>query len=336
MADIPSLIANRVNNPGLRERQFEFTQERAQQTDLLKAQQEARAQALAERDLALKATTLQHETQQAYDTADFLKHFQGVQHNDPKYEDKIAQLAATYPLAGGDKSVQEIVGIRNTARQNYLEATKSGGAYELPEGPARDTYHKVFGDTADVNAARAAGKSVEAGEKAVRDAVSQGFLTADDFAHTEGAPLPPVYNKDGSINYQQAQLLAAQRSGKTVGKVAVGEDKDLALAQAYVTSYLKKPESYDEDPNGKELFNIYSKKLLDHERGKTNSAAGPAATSPEAPGAPATPAQPAGTPAPTLAATPKNVVSAEDYAALAPGETFISNGKLGRKPLPKK
>lgn len=329
MADPASTIAGRFGN--LKERQFQFTQDRADVTDALNQQKQARDQALAEKTMAIEGTKLQHETQQALDTADFLKHFQNVQHTDPHYEDKIAQLAATYPLAGADKSVQTVLDIRNTARKTYQDATKQGGAYEFPEGPARDTFHKTFAATGDLNAARAGAKATSENEKALRDAVSQGYLTAADFAHPEGQPLPQIYNQDGSLNYQHAQDIAAQRAGQTTGKVARAEDMDLKTAQTYVQSYLRDSgKMLEEDPNAKELYGLYSQKLLDNARkGAAAAAAQPGstpATQPESPGTAPTGA------APTLTATPNNVASQADYEALPPGATFLFNGKLGRKP----
>lgn len=298
MADPASIIAGRFGN--LKERQFQFTQDRADVTDALKTQQEARAQALAEKTMAIEGTKLQHETQQALDTADFLHHFQNVQHTDPKYEDKIATLAATYPLAAGDKNVAAVLGIRNDARKTYLDATKQGGAYDFAEGPARDAFHKTFAATNDLNAARAAGKTTTEGIKAVREAKAQGYLTAEDFATPAGQPLPSVYNQDGTINFQQAQDLAAERAGKTTGATVKAEDRNLSTAQTYVTSYLRNPQAMlEDDPNAKELYTLYSGQLLDHARKNTAAvAAQPGST-------PATqPSSPGVAPAPVAVAAP--------------------------------
>lgn len=318
MADPASIIANRVG--GLRERKFEFTQERANITDALKTQQEARAQALAEKTLAIEASKLQRQTQADLDASDFLKHFQNV-HPGPDYESQRDQLTALYPFAGHDETVRSLVQDKNGAQNTYRETTKSGGAYDFPEGPSRNTFHKVFQSTGDINQARAAAKQDVEGIKAVREARAQGYLTNEDFATPEGQPLPKTFNSDGSINYQYAQDLAAERAGKTTGKVTKAEDLGLKTAQSYVTSYLTNREKMvEEDPNAAELYKIYSQQLLDHARAGTTP-------TPTATGAPAS-TQPSG---PTIS-TPKSVVTAEDYAALAPGEPFISNGRLGKKP----
>ncbi len=269
MADpIANIIAGRMGN--LRERQFEYKQQRDEVADALASQREARAQAIAESQLALEAIRLQQETQEAYDTADFLKHFQAVKHTDPRYEDKVAALAATFPLAGGNKNVQAIVGVRNTARKDYMDAIKTGGMYDFAEGTPRNVFRKTFDQTGDLNAARAAAKQDQEQLKSVREAVAQGHLTNDDFTVQPGQPPPPTLNQDGSINYQNALNLAAGRAGKTTGKAAQEVDKDLASAQSFVLSYLKNQEAgIEPDPTAAQLYTIYANKLLSYEQSKT-------------------------------------------------------------------
>lgn len=318
MPDPTSAIAERYGAP------TSIREQVAIDNQQLRALAEARQQALAERQLAVEASKLQRQTQQDYDAADFLKHFQNV-HPGPEYEKQRDQLAATYPLSGHDETVRALVQDKNSTHANYLEAAKAGGANEFPEGPARDAFHKAFAATSDINAARAEGRNTAAADKAVREAVSQGYLTRADFTTPEGAPLSTLHNADGTINYRAAQDLAAERAGKTTGATSKAEDRDLGTAQTYVTSYLRNPAGMlEDDPNAKELYTLYSQKLLEHARG-TQPAAAP------------TPApNPAGAVAPTLSTTPAAVTSQADYESLPPGATFLFNGKLGRKPQPAK
>lgn len=265
----------------LAEQKFQFTQKQAGHNEELRRLENARAQALAEKKLMIDATNLQRQTQADLDAADYLKHFQHIQPNDPNYENKRDALAATFPMAGHDDTVKATVNDRNVARQTYIETTKSGGAYDYPEGPARDTFHKVFAKTGDFNQAKAGAKQIAEGEKAVREAKAQGYLTAEDFATPDGQPLPAVFNPDGSINYRKAQDIAAERAGKTTGATLKQEDREMATAQAYVTSYLKdKEKMVEEDPNASELFKLYSAKLLAKERGKAGGAAPALETAP--------------------------------------------------------
>lgn len=303
MPDPSSILAGRYNSSSqpLKERQFQFTQEQGAISDQLKQLAEARQQALAEKTLTIEATNLQRQTQADLDAAGFLKHFQYLNHNDPNYENKREALAATFPMAGHDDTVKATVNDRNVARQTYLETTKSGGAYDFPEGPARDTFHRTFTATGDFNAAKADAKQVAEGEKAIRDAKAQGYLTAEDFATPDGQALPPVFNKDGSVNYRKAQDLAAERAGKTTGAVLKQSDRELATAQTYVQAYLKdSAKMVDEDPNAKELYQLYSAKLLENARKQagtgTTSTAAPSAT-PAAPTAASTPAAAPASPA---------------------------------------
>lgn len=308
MADPTDLIANRERYGAaagpLKERRFQFEQEKAETTNELQLLEQTRANALAEKTIAIKSTELRNAAQQDLDAADFLKHFQTVRSTDPEFEDKVATLSATYPAALRDKAVQETLGITHARRQDFLAAAKEGGALSFEEGPARSTFSQTLTKTGNIHEARAAAKNVAEGEKAVRDAVAQGYLTAEDFQHTEGQPLPAVFNPDGSINYGKAKDVAALRAGKTTGKTQAAEDADMRTAQTYVTSYLRNPNALLADnPDAKELFQIYSKQLLTHAR--KNSAAPKQGTT---------------------------ITTQTEYEALKPGDPFTWNGKPGRKP----
>lgn len=333
--DPSAIIADRVGS--LRERRFQFTQDRADTQDALRALTEARAQATAEAQMAIEANKLQTETQRALDTANFLHHYQNVHHDDPYYEDKVATLAATFPLAGGDKNIEAAVSVKNKARADYIEAKKAGGEYEFADGPARDAFHAVYAHTKDFAQARAAGRAETGQIDAVRKAKADGYLTDEDFATTPGAALPEVYHPNGQINYNKALDLAASRAGKATGAAVKQTDKELETAQGFVTSYLKSREtSTSDDPVADQLYKLYSQRLLTHEQSRNASNAPTTADTSVDPTAVApTSAPAAGTGGPTLAATPRNITSQAEYDAMAPGETAMANGKLFRKPLPK-
>lgn len=306
--DPADLIAGRERGGSLKERRFQFEQDKQETASGLQLLEQTRANALAEKTIAIKATELRNAAQQDLDAADFLKHFQTVRSTDPEFEDKVATLSATYPAALRDKAVQETLGITHARRQDFLAAAKEGGALAFDEGPARDTFSQTLTKTGNIHEARAAAKTVAEGEKSVRDAVAQGYLTAEDFAHTLGTPLPVVFNPDGSVNYSKARDVAALRAGKTTGKVQAAEDADLKVAQAYVTSFLKNPNALMADDDSKELYAHYSKQLLAHAR--KNAAA----------------------PAPKQGSV---ITTQAEYEALPPGASFSFNGRAGRKPQPK-
>lgn len=275
--DTASIISSRASGLPLRERQFQFQQERAEETDNLRLLQEQRANAVAEKTLTVEATKLRLAAQQDMDAADFLKQFQAVRSTDPEFENKVAVLSATYPAALRDEAVQQTLGVTHARRKDYLTAVNEGGANAFPEGPARNTFQSVLKETGDINSAKAAAKTTAEGEKAVREFVKDGFLTQADFATDPNKPLPPIYKPNGEIDYAKAQDLGAQRKGKVAGAAAKAEDADLRLAQSYVTSWLtNRTGMLNDDPNAGELYKTYAKKLLDAAKGPP--AAAPAAS----------------------------------------------------------
>jgi hypothetical protein len=178
--------------------------------------------------LAIELANLQQLGQQDLDAATFLKHFQDVRSTDPEFEDKVAILSATYPEALRDKAAKMAVTVKQTVRNYYLGAMKQGGAYEFPEGPARETFRRTFDETENILAAKADAAAVDKGEKQIKEFVSQGLLTEKDFdtsGWAKGGRRPEIFKSNGQIDYGKAAMIAAQRTGKAAKAQETDETK---------------------------------------------------------------------------------------------------------------
>jgi hypothetical protein len=239
--------------------------------------------ALAEADKYLIVAghmhNMRNEIESKLDSADFLKELANLKHDDPNFEANTAKLLAKYPLAGG-QAVSGAISTLHSARANYLQGTAPGGANEFTAGsPEQTAYINRYHQTKDPRAARAHAQNVQKGEEMVKTAVANGLLDLDkDFPAWDGNPdtRPKVYNDDGSVNYHEVGLLAANRAGELGGKAVTAEARSAKAAVDLLAKFDSDP-VLGRTPEAKELKPILLKRILDYEKGRSDTTASGAA-----------------------------------------------------------
>lgn len=225
------------------------------------------------------------------ESADFAQKVSALDHSDPDYSVKFADLVATHPAAGG-KLVDAVVADKQNVRETYLKALDKGGAsaYGSKDSPtpAYNAFINTFSNTKDIAQAHAAAELTSKNEAALDDAAKKGLLTEADFPKwndawkANSANRPAVYNKDGSTNYQAVKKLIASREGAGTGlsdqRKQVTEDRQLLSTLGPQLDNLR-----PSDPNYDALHSQYSEvlnRLNNHSQALKAGNSAPAAPSP--------------------------------------------------------
>lgn len=246
-------------------------------------------QALEEADKYLTVAghihSMRNDIESKLDSADFLKDFSKIDHTSPTYEQDSAKLFAKYPKAGGP-AVQDAVASLHGARANYLQATAPGGADEFGTNtPERAAYVTRFHETKNPQAARAHALNTQKGEEMIKTAVASGLIDPDtDFPKWDGEDKtrPSIYNPDGSVNYHEAGLLAANRASELTGKGATAEAKAAQRAVEILKSFDSDP-VLGRTPEAKELKPILLQRVLQYEKSRSGTTATGAANTSQSP-----------------------------------------------------
>lgn len=209
--------------------------------------------------VAAHMQALRNEVEGKLDSADFLKELAQIDHTTPNYDATIAKSLAKFPRASGS-AVQDALSSMGNARQVYLAGVAPGGADEFGDGtPERDAYINRLHQTKNPRAARAHAQNVAKGEEMVKTALAAGVLKLDeDFPHWNPAwaqnekARPAIYNADGSVNYHQAGLLAAQRAAD-FGKAAKEEDREESRDLMTIKQF-SDPDVIEANPDLKTLY----------------------------------------------------------------------------------
>lgn len=248
----------RVERLEIASQKLELDRAKFAQDSAIDSHKDALSQATGYYSLAANIAKMETETEQKLDAADFLTSVKDLNHNDPDYENKVASLAAKYPLATNDDGVKTILNIKHQARSTYVDTLKKGGAYEFEQdSPAFHKYKDIFDETGDINAARAAADRMDAGEKSVRQLRAGGFVNDDDiFDDVEkGIVKPDLHDEKGFLRYDKIAEIAAKRSGEAMGKPQKAEEAQINRDRDFVTKLVGKTEDLkDTDPA---LFRLY-------------------------------------------------------------------------------
>lgn len=268
-------VAAALGSRGARAAQLDIAQQRQALAErrnsvdeTIKTHRDALDQAKGYYDLAANLTTMQTATEQKLDAADFLSGVSNISHTDPDYENKIATLAAKFPTAGNDPAVKEILGVKHQARGAYTESLQKGGAYEFEQdSPAFHKFNDIYGQTGDINQARAAAGNIHQGEQEVRKAKAAGFITDEDiYADPEKTTVKPeLHDEQGYLHYNKLQDLAAQRAGE-IGKPMKQEEAAINRDREFITKLAGRAEDLkDSDPTTFQLYRNAQNRILQYE-----------------------------------------------------------------------
>lgn len=193
------------------------------------------------------------------ESADFAHKLSTLDHADPRYSEKFADLVALHPNAGG-KLVDAVIADKQNSRETYMKAVDKGGAsaYGSKDNPtpAYNAFIKSLAKDKDLSKAHAAADFTMKNEAELDTAAKKGLLTAadipawDDSWHftANDSRRPKVWNRDATLNYGELKKVINQREG--AGQSLADQRKQVSEDRMLISTLGPQVEKMeDTDPN---------------------------------------------------------------------------------------